>query len=1134
MKKLLSLMLVFLMLPFAALAEAGEPAGALPQVGDVVEGFELLQVRDFPLIGGSALLFEHEATGALALWLKNADTNRVFDLTFLTQAIDNTGLPHVFEHSTLDGSEKYPSKALFFNLSSQTYNSFMNAFTYPTMTTYPVASLSEAQLLKYADYYTDSCLHPMIMEDESIYREEAWRYRMDDMDDELTIEGTVYSEMLGARTLAQAALFNTYRAAFPGSFIGNVSGGDPAYIPDMTYDSLREYHDRYYHPSNALAILYGDLEDYAAFLKLLNEAFAPYERRAFVLTDPDYEPLQAPAEHSFAFPAEAGGDAEHTAEIEYAFVCPGMKDDPEQEEAADHLTTLLSLDSSDLTQSLLKALPYGSFSSNIDTMGPEDLIVFSARNVNAEDAGTFRATVDEALARTAADGFPQEAVDGVMASLSLSTALTMEASDVGVSLIESMAFSYSTSMNPFRYLDRVEATDNIDAWNAEGRYTRAIGDWLLDNELNVLVTTYPEPGAKEAADEALKQELAEIRAGMSEEELQAIVDRSSAPQEEDDASEYIRQLQAVTVESLPEEWREYSVADETGEDGVRRLNVEAAVDGIGRADLWLDAAGIPQEDLHWMHLYTDLAGEMDTDLYSRGELAQKMERYFYSPELRLSLTGSRNAYHPWLRLGWIAREDDLAEGYDLMYEILFNTKLDDVQRLKEQVDALKASNKSKIKSEPYNIAIDRGLILSDERMAFSMYYGDLEYYAFLDRAARLLEEEPDAAVAKLREIRQTFNNRAGAMTAYAGTPAGIALNRELSDAFLAKLDEAPVTPAAYDFPKPAMREGIIIEGGAQYNGYVADLETLGIGEFNAEMSAVMNWVYDAFLIPQLRDQYGAYGVLHSGFEEGVYLLSYRDPNVKETYEVYAGLAEAVRTTPIDQETLDGYILSSYAGYAKPQGELTGALNAINSVLTDEAPDLALTYMRQLKALKAEDVAAYADLYENLVAKGYMVTAGGATAVNENADLFDAVLNPLGAQDPASVVFSDLAEDSDVYEAVRSMFEQGLMLPEAEDRFGVDSPATAGDLAGVLYALMGGDPEDPEGAVGTLKEYGMLPADLEAGQALTDADAEGILAGFAQAAGTEYQPLREPAGAEMTRGQLAGLLFSFMELLEDAE
>ena len=219
MKKWLSLLLAVLMLlgSMSALAEALPQAedAALPQVGDVVNGFEVMELRDFPLIGGTLVLFEHQKTGGLLLYAANEDTNRAFQLSFLTRPIDNTGLPHVFEHATLSGSDKYPSAALFMNMLNQTYNTYMNAYTTDAMTCFPVASLSEEQLLALADVYTDFCFHPMILTDESIYRTEAWRYEMSDMDDELTYNGTVYSEMLGSLDLAATALDNANRLTFP-------------------------------------------------------------------------------------------------------------------------------------------------------------------------------------------------------------------------------------------------------------------------------------------------------------------------------------------------------------------------------------------------------------------------------------------------------------------------------------------------------------------------------------------------------------------------------------------------------------------------------------------------------------------------------------------------------------------------------------------------------------------------------------------------------------------------------------------------------------------------------------------------------------------------------------------------------
>ena len=598
MKKLLSLILVLSMLLSAAAfvphgTAYAEDAPVLPALGDTVEGFVVKDLRDFPLVGAKIVLFEHERTGAQLMYIANSDTNRVFDLSFFTRAIDNTGLPHVFEHATLDGSEKYPSKALFFNLSYQTYNTFMNAMTGSLYTTYPVASLSEAQLLKYADYYTDSCLHPMILEDESIFREEAWRYRLADAEDELTIEGTVYSEMQGAMDLTSTAYRNLLRAAFPGSTIGNVSGGDPAFIPDMTWEALRSYHELYYHPSNCCAYLYGQFEDYTAFLKLLDEAFAPYEKREFDFTDADYAPLTESVTELQAFPVEAGSSADNASDIFYAFVCPGLNQDPQEELVLNTLTDLLVVDASPLMQALKKALPSGQFASYIELDGPEDLIVVYGSNLNPEDAETFRSTVNEALASIAETGFPQELVDGVMASLSLSIKLTGESELVGQPLIDSLVSYYASTGELYSYMDYVDAMEQIDEWNEQDLYREAITNWLLGAEVTVLSTTYPEPGLREQLDEAEAARLAELKAGLSEEELQALVDQTNAEDEEDDASAYVAALQAVTVSSLPEEIRLYDVAEKE-EDGVRYVDVAADVDGVGNAILLLDASALPQ------------------------------------------------------------------------------------------------------------------------------------------------------------------------------------------------------------------------------------------------------------------------------------------------------------------------------------------------------------------------------------------------------------------------------------------------------------------------------------------------------------------------------------------------------------
>ena len=1134
MKKVLSLILILaMMLSIPALAGA-ESSSALPVAGDSVEGFVVREVRAFPLVGGTAVLFEHERTGAQLMYIANQDTNRTFALTFFTRAIDNTGLPHVFEHATLNGSEKYPSSALFFNLSFQTYNTFMNAFTYPLMTMYPVASLSEAQLLKYADFYTDSCLHPSIMTDESIYREEAWRYRMASMEDDLTLEGTVYSEMLGATTLEAMADLNTLRAAFPGSTIGNESGGDPADIPNMTWDSLRDYHDTYYHPSNCIGFLYGQFEDYTAFLKLLDEAFAPYEKREFHFEDADYTPISASVEESLPFPVEAGSATENSSVVYYAFVCPGAKEDPQEELILNTLTDLTIAEASPLMQRLKKALPYGSFSSYIETEGPEDAIFFIAENVNAEDAEVFRSTVDSVLAELAENGFDQDLVDGVMASLSLSTKLTVESSSIGVNVIPSVAYYYSASGNPFAYMDYVDALDHLDEWNRQGLYADSISKWLLGNETTVLMTTYPEPGLREELDAAEAARLAEVKASMSEEELLTIIDTTNAEKEEKDASDLVAELQAVTVSSLPEEQREYLVTDEISEYGVRHLNAEAGVDGIGQTMLLFDAEGLPQESIHWFALYTALLGEMDTVRHSKEELATLRTRYLYDGQFRLSMLDryGTEEYHPYLRASWIAADEDLEAGYDLAYEILYETSFSDYEMLLGLIRQNKASLKSGITQSPYSAMLYRTLGAYTPMYAYYNYYNFLDYYAFLEQVEQLMEQSPESVETALESVRRYFHNRTNAIAAYAGSASGIEMNAALADGFFSKLDAEPITPAVYEFETPAKNEALIVDSSVQYNCIVGDYASMGLEAYTADLNAVSSLVSDLYLFPQLREQYGVYSPLHAFLENaGCYFIAYRDPNIRETFAVYDALPAFLAEREQDQETLDGYILSNYSVYALSEGELTGALNAISAVLCEQPDDLKLQYMRELKALTPERLEAYSAAYDALMENGIRFTAGGAAAIHANADLFDAILNPFGAVDPTETEMADVTEENEHYEAVRFAFENGFLPIKEDGFFGVDEKATLGDLAGFLYSFgFGMEASAQDEAVSTLVSYGLLSAESAAQDVLTVADAEMLLTAFSQAVGVDYVSDAESGDADLTRGELAEMISDYVDFI----
>ena len=1108
-KKILTLAMVLFVLcasVFAQTAYEISHGPQMPALGQKINGFTVEEIRDFDMFGAKIYRFEHDKTGATVLYVANEDTNRTFEIAFRTPTEQDTGIPHVFEHSTLDGSEKYPSKALWFNLSYQTYNTFMNASTYPFMTIYPVASLSEDQLFTLADYYTDSVFNPMLLEDKSIFDEEAWRYVLRSADDDLTIAGTVYSEMLGATTRTRKAGKNFLGVIFPGSYIANDSGGNPDAIPDMTWEDVKDYHGKYYHPSNSLTLLYGKFDDWAGYLGMLDSYFSAYDRKEFNFTDPGYKPITEPQVAVFDFPVEASSDTTNSTTIYYGFVCNDI--DQETMNKIDLMTTLAGDSSSVLMENLKNALPYGSFNCYIDFSGPEVLIEFIADGVNPEDAETFKAIVDSSMAQIAVEGFDPVVVDSIVASFRLETLLSGESSSVGTDVMPSFAYYWAGADQLFGYIDFLDDVENFQKWNDDGSFKDLISKYVVSNDLNALVTTKAVAGLKEQKDAELAQRLAQVKAQMSGEEIAAIVKATNAPEEETvDTAAMVRQIQVVDVDSLPEEARIYDIEDVIGDDGIRRIWAKADVSDVGYAGLLLDASGLRQDQIHFFKLFVNLIGELDTTEHTRTELSSLMTRYLYSGTIRMSLIEDEitKEMTPRLRVGFIAMDEDMEDALNFVHELIFDNVFDET-RVRDIISNLKTSLKQSINNASYNTLIYRALSTNGGTNTYYNYANYLDFYYFLDSASQAMETNPEVVIAGLEEVVEYFNNSTGGIILFAGNEESYESYLRSADAFMAGLDRKPIERQTYDFAPAADSEALIVDSSVNYNVIYVSNGTLGYDKATGDFDAVAALIDDAYLLPQLRDQRGAYGAYIYLTDEGIYAFTYRDPNIVDSYEVYDGLGDFVANFEIDQETLDGYILSAYSGYALSSGELTGATNALLNQIGHEDQKRVLDKMKQLKSIKAETFAeTYAPLFQTLVENYNYYTAGSASAISGVAYAFQSVLNPFGVQDKTQLTLADFDETSPLYEAVQFCFVNSLMQAASDEEFGVALPATLGEFSQIMVLLLGGD-FSQEDSIAYLGQYGIVPV-MDPATELTVGDLDMLSCNFlAAAAGAQLDSL----------------------------
>ena len=1012
MKKIFSMLLV-LCLAFTAAGTApgqarGEEASRpeAPEAGGVVYGFEAKEIRDYEPMGARITLFEHQKTGARVTYIANNDLNRGFMMTFLTEAPDDKGLPHIFEHSTMYGSEKYPSKTLFNTLLWQAYYSMMNAATSDFSTMFPVMSMSEIQLLSLADFYVDCCLHPLIMTDESIFRTQGWHYEMESMDSPLTYNGVVYSEMQGSLDIGYAALFNARKATYPGAAIGNCSSGDPDYIPDLTWEEVKAFHDRYYHPGNSMTYLYGDFEDYTAFLKLLDEAFSPFERKdSGSDRDSGYTQITAPVTQRFTWPVAAGADTENQSVICYTLLCPGIQEDPAQQMLAMHVAELLQANSSPMMKSLKSAFPSGMFKIKFEAQAPVPSILFRADRVGEEDAERLRNIVDSALRQIAGEGFDNGLAESTSARLRLdarlerdrSNALEIGEDDRNSGFVSQMSFMYAATGNPFFLTEYLESLERIPEENREGLLAGAVRDWLAEPALWTLVTTSPEPGGKEAHDAALAEKLAGIKAGMSEEELQAIVEATHAAPEEEDNSALVRALTPLTVDSLPEEIRQYEITDETGEDRVRRINVTADTEDFGKVFLLLDTRGLPKEDLMWVGLLPALLGNIGTRAHTREELLSLREQYLTGSGFYCSLfkdsEGGGVSYR--LVVEWPSLDENLEKGYGLIAEILLDTRFDDVQALKDVVSRRKSDVRSQIDNSVTNVQLDRLAALDDQYETAHNYLYYFDFYDFLVQAEKQLAEDPQPVIEKLTELLACVANRNGAVAGFAGNEKSISLNRKASEALFSRMKDGEREDAAVVFPGPAKKEGIIIDSNIAYNAVGASFRQMGYESLEPWVDVCLSILSDQLVYPVLREQMGAYSAYALEWGDFVILASCMDPNVAATFDFFETLPERIRSLRITQEEMDRYIIYQYAEATRPQGELRGAVQRIGSAVTGNEPGNKLKKLRGYKETTTRHLTELADLIEKLLAAGNRSTIGDAGMIRENAELYDVILNPFG-------------------------------------------------------------------------------------------------------------------------------------------
>ncbi|HEU4322200.1 MAG TPA: insulinase family protein [Roseiflexaceae bacterium] len=946
-------------------------------------GFELMRDEQIPELNTRARLLRHAATGAEVLSLENDDENKVFGVALRTPPPDSSGIAHILEHTVLCGSRKYPLKDPFVQLIKGSLQTFLNAMTYPDKTVYPVASQNLKDFYNLIDVYLDAVFHPRL--DPHHFEQEGWHYELEQLGQPLIYKGVVFNEMKGANASPDRVSYKeAQRSLLPDTPYGFDSGGDPAVIPNLTYEQFVGFHRAYYHPSNARIVFYGD-DDPTERLRLLSEYLDGFDRAEPQSALPLQAPFDAPRSQTHGYPAGTDGSAKPMLTVNWL-----LHGDLDQE-------TRLGLDILEYiligtpAAPLRRALIESGLGEDLAGVGLQtDLrqAYFSAglKGIAADSAGQVEALILDTLGGLARDGIDPDTVDAAINTVEFMLREQNTGSfPRGISLMLRALSTWLHDGDPFEPLAFEAPLEAVKAHIASGRYFEGLIErFLLNNQhrTTLLLTPDSEQTAREAAAE--QSRLEQVRAALGPGELEAIVENTrllKQLQATPDTPEVIATLPSLarsdldrTIKTVPTE--------ESDVQGTRLLYHDLFTNGIAYLDLGFDLRGLPPELLPYLPLFSRGLLELGTAHEDYVRLSQRIGRSTGGIRQQLFISATRDGgTAARLILRGKAMVGQASELLAIIRDVLLDVRLDNRERFRQMALEEKASMESGAVSRGLQFANMRLRARNHEADWASEQIGGVSYLWFVRRLVQEIEEDWPGVLARLEQLRSTLVNRQGAVC---NVTLDSAAWREVGprlEAFLGELPAAPQTVAAWATSTETGSEGFSVPSKVNYVGKGGNLLRHGYAIGGSAM-VIARYLRTTWLWEKIRVQGGAYGGMSSlDRYSGMFtLLSYRDPNLLDTLAVYDQTADFLRRVELDEVELTRAIIGTISDMDPYQLPDAKGYSALLRVLLGETDATRQRFRDEVLGTEPEHFRAFADVLDQLMQTAPAVVVGGKEAL----------------------------------------------------------------------------------------------------------------------------------------------------------
>ncbi|KAH0872342.1 hypothetical protein HID58_069704 [Brassica napus] len=957
-------------------------------------GFEKAREEFISECKSKAVLFRHKKTGCEVMSVSNDDENKVFGVVFRTPPKDSTGIPHILEHSVLCGSRKYPLKEPFVELLKGSLYTFLNAFTYPDRTCYPVASTNTKDFYNLVDVYLDAVFFPKCVDDVHTFQQEGWHYELNHPSEDISYKGVVFNEMKGVYSQPDNILGRITQQAK--NTYGVDSGGDPKDIPKLTFDKFKEFHCQYYHPSNARIWFYGD-DDPVQRLKVLSEYLDMFDASP-ARDSSKVEPqklFSGPRRIVEKYPAGGDGDLKKKHMVCLNWLLSEKPLDLQTQLALgflDHL--MLGTPASPLRKILLESgLGEALVNSGVEDELLQPQFSVGLKGVSDDKVQKVEELIMSTLRKLADEGFDTDAVEASMNTIEFSMRENNTGSSPrGLSLMLQSIGKWIYDMDPFEPLKYEEPLKTLKARIAEegskAVFSPLIEKFILNNPHCVTIEMQPDPEKASQEEVEEKNILQKVKASMTDEELAELAratEELRLKQETPDSPEALKCVPSLNLSDIPK--KPTYVPTEVGDvNGVKVLRHDLFTNDILYTEVVFDMGALRHELL-------PLMGTQDMSFVQLNQLIGRKTGGITVYPFTSSVWGSDVPCSKIIVRGksMVGRAEDL---FNLMNCVLQEVRFTDKQRFKQFISQSRARMENRLRGSGQGIAAARMDAMLNAAGWMSEQMNGLSYIEFLHTLEQKVDQDWEGISSSLEEIRTSLLSKNGCIVNMTADGKSLTSTEKFVGKFLDSLPEKPSGgQVTWDARVPLRNEAIVIPTQVNYVGKAGNIYSSGY-KLDGSSYVISKHIGNTWLWDRVRVSGGAYGGFcdfdsHSGVFS---FLSYRDPNLLKTLDIYDGTGDFLRGLDVDEDTLTKAVIGTIGdvdSYQLPDAKGYSSLLRHLLNVTDEERQIRRA---EILSTSLKDFKEFAEAVDSVRDKGVAVAVASQEDIDaankERSDFFE--------------------------------------------------------------------------------------------------------------------------------------------------